>query len=247
MFPGDSVKVSGQCTSSGGCHVEVITKYNSCSSKWNKTLFDYGNLNPTSVVGKSSSNKCSYRYRIVESRELDEPGPFNFWATPISYEGPTYVTVNHGLFGSATGNIKFTLYQTQINVSASKIVSKCNDYTKYCTFGNLSQSGRMKTYLAVNEFGDNMASDAKYEIDGYYHPSKKLNQWIAIGFAIATGAVFVIFVFGGLLMGIGKVIENADSGSNANDNKAVQPYSDTPGGADDHSNDPVDPAPNYAL
>jgi len=119
--------------------------------------------------------------------------------------------------------------------------------------------------MLLNIFSDDMEGQYKFKMS--YRYSKVTCDWVAIGFAIATGAAFVIACFGALLWASEDVylkISPPDSSSKPSETKmdevkkeeqtATPGDTTTPGESETHSGlveepkpteDNPDPAPDY--
>jgi len=192
LFVNDSIYGKVYCETS--CTVQVIQHSNTCATYWNNTVLDLSKQNLVGPLEKKKSstkskNRCRYADTAIFSQELDGPGTVTIIAE-ASKEAPHYVYVWNGIFSTPSGRYSYNVRQTIFNTS--RAVAKCNEYK--CNFNELTGKGRTETYLAVNLFDKNM--EGSYMIDLDYHPSKKTNEWISIGFAIATG-VFVLIALAG--------------------------------------------------
>jgi len=214
LFPDDYI--SGKVTCTDDCTVYVTEVTNPCRSRWNETIYNQSKVDFAGVLGrkKNTKNRCGYVEYDIFKEELEGGGTINFHAEART-EAPHYVYVKDGLLGKVSGSVDYRVMSTTFNVSNA--IAKCNSYN--CEFSELSGQGRTDTYVAVNIFSDKM--EGQYEMDASRRPDKILNQDISIGFAIATGAVFVVCLIGFAVYLIPKLLED-DSGSSSESDKGTE-------------------------
>jgi len=202
LFPGDSI--SGKVYCDDDCTVYIYQVSNACRDTWNNTVFNQTLLNSVGLAEKKKKkkkqNKCQSKTESLFKQEAEGGGRINIFAE-AKIEGPHYVFVEDGLFSSPTGSVDYRVMSTKINVS--KAIAKCDSYN--CEFSNLTGQGRTETYVAVNIFEDRM--EGQYTMEASSRPDKILNQNISIGFAIATGVVFLVFAVALALFFVPKLLK----------------------------------------